>query len=72
MFGLVACEMRDDGRSTARRVRDFELRESHRNLVPPATTTMAEASSDPNAPWTHVQFDTSIGTFVVELYHRHA
>lgn len=23
-------------------------------------------------PYTHVQFDTSIGTFVVELYHRHA
>jgi peptidyl-prolyl cis-trans isomerase-like 1 len=23
-------------------------------------------------PYTHVQFDTSIGTFVVELYYRHA
>lgn len=23
-------------------------------------------------PWTHVQFDTNIGTFVIELYHRHA
>lgn len=25
-----------------------------------------------NDPWTHVQFDTSIGSFVIELYHKHA
>ncbi|GFH49345.1 peptidyl-prolyl cis-trans isomerase-like 1 [Chaetoceros tenuissimus] len=24
-----------------------------------------------NTPFTHVQFDTSIGTFVIELYYRH-
>ncbi|KAL3809094.1 hypothetical protein ACHAXA_010615 [Cyclostephanos tholiformis] len=23
-------------------------------------------------PYTHVQFDTTVGTFVIELYHRHA
>ena len=31
--------------------------------------------SAPNSgenPYTHVQFDTSVGTFVVELYYRHA
>jgi len=28
--------------------------------------------SIPSSPYTHVQFDTSIGTFVVELYYRHA
>ncbi|CAB9519995.1 Peptidylprolyl isomerase domain and WD repeat-containing protein 1 [Seminavis robusta] len=25
-----------------------------------------------SSPWTHVQFDTTIGTFVVELYFNHA
>jgi len=24
-----------------------------------------------DAPWSYVKFDTSIGSFVVELYHRH-
>lgn len=27
--------------------------------------------SNNNSAWTHVQFDTSIGTFVVELYYKH-
>lgn len=27
---------------------------------------------NPNAPWSYVKFDTSIGGFVVELYHKHA
>lgn len=27
---------------------------------------------DPNAPWSYVRFETSVGTFVVELYHKHA
>eukprot|EP00536_Pseudo-nitzschia_multiseries_P008816 jgi/Psemu1/288047/fgenesh1_pg.231_\ len=26
---------------------------------------------NPNLPWSYVKFDTSIGTFVVELYHKH-
>jgi peptidyl-prolyl cis-trans isomerase-like 1 len=26
---------------------------------------------NPNAPWSYVKFDTSIGSFVVELYHKH-
>jgi peptidyl-prolyl cis-trans isomerase-like 1 len=30
-------------------------------------STMASESS----PWTHVQFETSIGTFVIELYYNH-
>lgn len=30
------------------------------------------APSSSSDPYTHVQFDTSIGTFVVELYYRHA
>lgn len=25
-----------------------------------------------SATYTHVQFDTTMGTFVIELYHRHA
>ncbi|GAX27639.1 peptidyl-prolyl cis-trans isomerase-like 1 [Fistulifera solaris] len=31
---------------------------------------MTESSSKV-APWTHVQFETSIGTFVIELYYKH-
>lgn len=30
------------------------------------------ANIDPSQPYTHVQFNTSVGTFVVELYTRHA
>lgn len=26
---------------------------------------------DANAPFTHVRFDTSIGSFVIELYYNH-
>eukprot|EP00934_Nitzschia_sp_Nitz4_P003212 Nitzschia sp. Nitz4//scaffold131_size63436//8111//8779//NITZ4_006262-RA/size63436-snap-gene-0.48-mRNA-1//-1//CDS//3329535229//3202//frame0 len=37
-----------------------------------AATDSSSTSNDPNAPWSYVKFDTSIGTFVVELYHRHA
>uniref|UniRef100_A0A7R9WXA2 Peptidyl-prolyl cis-trans isomerase n=1 Tax=Craspedostauros australis TaxID=1486917 RepID=A0A7R9WXA2_9STRA len=29
-------------------------------------------STDPNAPWSYVKFDTSVGSFVIELYHKHA
>ncbi|GKY99402.1 hypothetical protein MPSEU_000894900 [Mayamaea pseudoterrestris] len=28
-------------------------------------------ASDASAPWTHVQFETSIGVFVIELYYKH-
>ena len=28
--------------------------------------------TDANSPFTHVRFDTSVGSFVVELYHKHA
>jgi peptidyl-prolyl cis-trans isomerase-like 1 len=27
--------------------------------------------TDTNAPWTHVEFETSIGSFSIELYHKH-
>ena len=30
-----------------------------------------EVLVDPNAPWSYVKFDTSIGTFIIELYHKH-
>ena len=29
-------------------------------------------SSQPGGPYTHVQFETSVGTFCVELYYQHA
>lgn len=29
-------------------------------------------TAPPPQQWTHVQFDTSIGSFVVELYYKHA
>ena len=32
----------------------------------------AEQQPNPSDPWSYVKFDTSIGSFVVELYHRHA
>jgi hypothetical protein len=28
------------------------------------------SSSTTSLPYTHVQFDTTVGTFVIELYHR--
>lgn len=34
-----------------------------------ATTPAASATAA--SPWTHVQFETSIGTFVIELYYKH-
>ena len=33
--------------------------------------TMAHQDQSSTSPYTHVQFDTTMGTFVVELYHRH-
>ena len=35
------------------------------------TEPTTDASNNPNATWSYVKFDTSIGTFVIELYHRH-
>ena len=35
------------------------------------TTAADDGAVDPNAPWSYVKFDTSIGSFVIELYHRH-
>ena len=32
---------------------------------------MAHQDQSSTSPYTHVQFDTTMGTFVVELYHRH-
>ena len=35
------------------------------------TNAANDGPVDPNAPWSYVKFDTSIGSFVIELYHRH-
>lgn len=32
---------------------------------------MTQPDASGSSPYTHVQFDTTMGTFVVELYHRH-
>ena len=41
-------------------------------LVRPSSMMATSVEEDKPNTWTHVQFDTSIGTFVVELYYKHA
>ena len=47
----------------------FTFSYSYCTVPAPADSTMASASEA--SPWTHVQFETNIGTFVVELYYKH-
>ena len=47
----------------------FPLPISHVEVLFSAMST--EQQVNPNLPWSYVRFDTSIGSFVVELYHRH-
>ena len=35
------------------------------------STMAAAAAGNQTSPWTHVEFDTSVGSFVVELYYKH-
>jgi hypothetical protein len=51
--------------------RAFYFNINDRNDGMTMATSAIQEESNIN-PWTHVKFDTSIGSFVIELYHRHA
>jgi hypothetical protein len=44
------------------------IRKTHEDEMAAQTEPPSGSSTSP--PYTHVQFDTTMGTFVIELYHR--